>query len=532
MDQGSDEEKVCDICGHTGVIDAMLYCSQCEVNHEHMYCARVLLEEFVDGWICGECEFSNKPMPEASPLLRQGSKSKPVEVGKCHELPAESKKLHNESRVGSGNWEKRVETGKTKYLPVNEAIMLSSGEMSCVNFRWCPKPKQPTRSAIRRKTVPMNFSSHQDPASGSSKQPKLQRLGKAICEKQLQRPTKLAVPVSSLQPSEAPRNRDMQKELPRDIQWAQTKARRVLKKQSCTPNLGPITITGVDSLTTNEQKINDANVLPLEKCSWAPALDVLWKGSFNIQEDKLNPQIQAHPPFRVHRKVYEFSMKMPDVLHFQLVSAKTCWLNVFNELTPDEKDIALYFFPSVEGRWAEYISLVESISMRDLALKEQIDDIELFVFTSKRLPLNFQCVDENYYLWGVFHRPKHATTKSRAQELPILPSHDDDTIHAHDQVDDGEEVDMEVDMIGGVDVGRLDIPVKKESNREASTNVTVSMEPSLHDLLLPVKRDSNGETSTRVTICMEPSIHHLIPPGFEEVYKSRILGLASLRKNI
>lgn len=74
------------------------------------------------------------------------------------------------------------------------------------------------------------------------------------------------------------------------------------------------------------------------------------RGSFNIQEDKLNPQLRAHPPSRVRRKVYEFSMKMPDVLHFQLVSAKSSWLNVFNELIPNENDIALYFFPSVEGR--------------------------------------------------------------------------------------------------------------------------------------------------------------------------------------
>lgn len=131
-------------------------------------------------------------MPETSPLLGQ-------EVGKSHELPAESKKSHKESRVGSGNWEKRVETGKTKYLSVNEAIMLSSGEKSTITFGWCPKPKPPKigknifeRPAIRRKTVSFSFLSHQEPASGLSQlqQPNLQRVGNAeICRKQLQQST-------------------------------------------------------------------------------------------------------------------------------------------------------------------------------------------------------------------------------------------------------------------------------------------------------------------------------------------------------
>lgn len=77
----------------------------------------------------------------------------------------------------------------------------------------------------------------------------------------------------------------------------------------------------------------------------------------------------------------------------------------------------------------------------------------------------------------------------------MIPSQD--AVRAHDH----EEVDMEIDMMGGVDIGRVDIPIKRE--------------PS-------------GGTSTKMTnMSMENSVDLLIPPGFEEVYMSRIQCLAS-----
>ncbi|KAL1541658.1 hypothetical protein AAHA92_25853 [Salvia divinorum] len=89
--------ECCDVCGDVGVADALITCSSCKRNTEHMYCMNVVLEKHVDNWECKECSMS-KP-----------SSSK---VRKCGQLGSPSSKLSNESR-------------KTKYISVEEAITLS-----------------------------------------------------------------------------------------------------------------------------------------------------------------------------------------------------------------------------------------------------------------------------------------------------------------------------------------------------------------------------------------------------------------------
>ncbi|EYU43083.1 hypothetical protein MIMGU_mgv1a025295mg, partial [Erythranthe guttata] len=109
----------------------------------------------------------------------------------------------------------------------------------------------------------------------------------------------------------------------------------------------------------------------------------------------LNHQIQAHSPSHVRRKIYEFSKQMPKVIHVQLVPLKKFWIDFFEEYTPYERDIGLYFFPGGGERCAsvscfDYISLLESITVKNMALRIQIADVELLVFTSKLLPVNCQ----------------------------------------------------------------------------------------------------------------------------------------------
>lgn len=165
------------------------------------YCMRTVLEELPDDWHCEDCESSSKPRLLASCLLGElpgVSKINPPKVRKGGKLRTESRKLPKESRVGSGDWEKMVATGKTKYICVKEAIMLSTGEKkssSPSNFTCHPRTKiginKLERTAIRP-PVPLNFSSQQDRASGPLRQPKPQRLGNMeICEGQLQQSNKL-----------------------------------------------------------------------------------------------------------------------------------------------------------------------------------------------------------------------------------------------------------------------------------------------------------------------------------------------------
>lgn len=79
-----------------------------------------------------------------------------------------------------------------------------------------------------------------------------------------------------------------------------------------------------------------------------------FRGSFVIFGD-LKPEmpkdlIQAYPPSRVRRKVYEFSRLLPDTLQFELVPRGHIWSSLFHNRYPGKEDIGLYFFASERER--------------------------------------------------------------------------------------------------------------------------------------------------------------------------------------
>ncbi|KAI3463918.1 hypothetical protein Pfo_020581 [Paulownia fortunei] len=376
-------ESCCDICGDIGVKEAIITCSQCKSNTEHMYCMRTLIEEHLDDWSCEECESSSKRMSLASSLTKElPSLSKlahSVEVRNGAALHAESRNLLNESRKVSIDWEKQVASGKTKYICAKEGIILSSGAMNSLSpskvtsHSSLPQPKigvnKSQRSHIWPSSQPINFSSQHDLDSGPSRQLKTQRLGN--------------MEISDGQ---------------------QQQSKKLTGGNGCTP---------AELRTFNAENVNRNLLSDLEKHSYAPSLSASWKGSFSIhglKHGELILQIQAHSPSRFRRKAYEFSKKMPQVLQFELVPCKTFWIYFFQENFPDRRDIGLYFFLSDRERSEDYVSLLESISMKSLALRKQIDDVELLIFTSKLLPVDCQRWEGKNFLWGVFHHLKRYPT--------------------------------------------------------------------------------------------------------------------------
>ncbi|XP_057805104.1 uncharacterized protein LOC131020357 isoform X9 [Salvia miltiorrhiza] len=493
-------QECCDICGDVGVADALINCSLCKRNTEHMYCMRIPLEEHVNDWHCEECSMSNSPTSR----LLDASKINSSEVRKGGELPAESRKLPNESRVGMGDWEKSVATGKTKYISVQEAIKLSSGEkLPFLSSRpsWPTMPRKPANLEIRKK----------------------QKLQQSKITAGFGSP-------NSLQPSEALKDAHLVKEQLSKVQLPVT-TRSV--KQSSLPsvNTSPVSISGgdgrnnaIDRSTSGAENTSKIHSLDSAKYLLVPALDALWKGSFRILGDhaqkEINHLVQAYPPSPVRKKIYEFSKKMPKVLCFELVSSKPFWNNLFNEHIPDRSDIGLYFFPGVgESSEEDYVFLVDQIISTNYALRKQTADVELLVFSSKLLHANCQCWDGKYFLWGVFRRVKrNATTCSDNTVLDSTVQPSDGVNHDQSQVHDSNEVDMDIDMVGGINVGRVDVPVKKEPRAAMA----------LPESALQV---ASGLRVAPVAMIPSPNVkvesHDLIPPGFEEVYRLRIQSLST-----
>ncbi|KAL0357446.1 UNVERIFIED_CONTAM: hypothetical protein Scaly_1430300 [Sesamum calycinum] len=393
---------------------------------------KILLEEHSDDWLCEDCESGSEPRSAASTLSRElpslSRLANIVEVNNGAILHARAKKWLNESRKVSSDSEKKVATGKTKYILAEEAIKLSSGAMkSLSNLKVSQRSSllqhkggnRSRRSSIRPRTEQISFS-QQDLYKRASLKLKTQRLGN--------------MEISQLQQQQS-------------------------KK-----------LTGGNGCTSVQLRSD------LERCSWTPTLSTSWKGSFCIHNDlkhaELNLQIEGRSPSQVHRKVYRFSKQMPEVLHFELVSSKNFWKIFFQEYLPDRRDIGLYFFSSDRERSDDYISLLETISVENLALRKQFDDVELLVFTSKLLPVDCQRWEGKYFLWGVFHRLKQDSTAclgNKGAKFSVLPSRN--TNYGCNQGDDHQEVDMDTDMLGGVNVGKVEVPVQHETLKEEHMSV-------------------------------------------------------------
>lgn len=143
------------------------------------------LEEHVNDWHCEECSISTSTPSCLLEELTEPSKINSSELRKGGELPPESQKLPNESRVGTVDWEKSVATGKTKYITAKEVIKLSSGEkilfLSSSNTR--PSKTPPKRksemgkfgSAKRPRNFLPDHSPHRPCASGPFRPPNPRR---------------------------------------------------------------------------------------------------------------------------------------------------------------------------------------------------------------------------------------------------------------------------------------------------------------------------------------------------------------------
>ncbi|PHU23983.1 hypothetical protein BC332_09090 [Capsicum chinense] len=116
-----------------------------------------------------------------------------------------------------------------------------------------------------------------------------------------------------------------------------------------------------------------------------PTLAHSWKGSFDIKgatefaPGMLNNCIQAYPPSKVKRKVYEFSRLLSGTLKFELVPREAIWTSQFNNHFPGKEDTGLYFLVSERER--RYLLLWWSLANKDSVMRMLINDVELLLIT-------------------------------------------------------------------------------------------------------------------------------------------------------
>uniref|UniRef100_M1DBF9 Zinc ion binding protein n=1 Tax=Solanum tuberosum TaxID=4113 RepID=M1DBF9_SOLTU len=221
-------------------------------------------------WCCEECDIRKGVIFSPRGLENERFKESKLHAStKICQSIVQPKKHNKFPRRQHINWEKEVRTGKTRYLPVEEALGLSS---RIKNYGSPPTNTVPSRVVS---TKSRKFSKPKGPGAST-----------------------------------------------------------ILEHR--TPNV------------VNESRMmNSPTTHPCDSAlvpSWKGSVDIL--GALELAPGIFNCCIQAHPPCRVRRKVYELSGLLPDTLKLELVPRGDIWPSLFDNHCPGKEDIGLYFFES------------------------------------------------------------------------------------------------------------------------------------------------------------------------------------------
>lgn len=165
--------------------------------------------------------------------------------------------------------------------------------------------------------------------------------------------------------------------------------------------------TDGSSLIRNMQGQVPATLSSLLKTLPIPDHEYIWQGHFEIYRTGKMPKfydgIQAHLSNCVSTKVIQAVNKFSHNVLLNEVPRLNTWPRLFQEYGVKEENIALFFYPKdLLSYEKSYKVLLDNMMKNDLALKANLDDVELMIFPSNQLPEKSQRWNKLFFLWGVF----------------------------------------------------------------------------------------------------------------------------------
>ncbi|XP_013628541.1 PREDICTED: uncharacterized protein LOC106334743 isoform X1 [Brassica oleracea var. oleracea] len=170
----------------------------------------------------------------------------------------------------------------------------------------------------------------------------------------------------------------------------------------------------------------------LLRSSAIPDHESIWQGNLEVRKARnqsaMHSGMQAHLSTLASPKVAEVVNKFPEKFSLNEVPRLSTWPAQFQDSGTKEDHIALFFFAKdVESYERNYKPLVDNMMKKDLALKGNLDNVELLIFASNQLPPNCQRWNMLYFLWGVFRgRKEICTNPQKNASLPEVMPRDQD----------------------------------------------------------------------------------------------------------
>ncbi|KAK6118468.1 hypothetical protein DH2020_047735 [Rehmannia glutinosa] len=153
-----------------------------------------------------------------------------------------------------------------------------------------------------------------------------------------------------------------------------------------------------------------------------PEHEYIWQGSFEVCRSGKIPDswdgIQAHLSTCASPKVIEAVNKFRSRIVLYEVPRSSTWPIQFQEHGVREDNIALFFFAKdLESYDKIYKVLLDNMMKNDLALKGNVNGVELLIFPSNQLPDNSQRWNMLFFLWGVFRGKKESCLQQMPESL-------------------------------------------------------------------------------------------------------------------
>ncbi|KAG6426633.1 hypothetical protein SASPL_110860 [Salvia splendens] len=180
------------------------------------------------------------------------------------------------------------------------------------------------------------------------------------------------------------------------------------------------------AISSRDALSNVPAVMPLLLKSVAiPEHEYIWQGSFEIcrsgQTFDLWDGIQAHLSTCASPKVAEAANKFNNRIILYEVPRASTWPAQFQKNGVGDDNIALFFFAKdLQSYEKIYKVLLDNMMKNDLALRGNINGVELLIFPSNQLPVKLQRWNMLFFLWGVF-RGKKEPNPQKMPESTIAP---------------------------------------------------------------------------------------------------------------
>ncbi|WMV34676.1 hypothetical protein MTR67_028061 [Solanum verrucosum] len=394
------------------------------------YC---MLGYYVDApvdWCCEECDIGKGIMSSSSgPEIVHCEGSKLHASEKICQSIMQPKKHSKFPSRHHFNWEKEVRTGKMRYLPVEEALGLSSStkkygsplidtvssrvvstkSMATMTRGIFRKPRAQISNSFREKRkmqLPLGSTGYTKPqnlqiAENTEHSEKIVQLSKG---------PNGSTSLEHRSPDVVNKSRMMNSSMTHPCDHALVPSQKgssvilgalefvpgmlisCIKAHPCnTPSdHGPCWWTVVHRC--NPSPASSENWLSLDSRTDPRSVDqttvqvlsiqITLRSIPDLQFSRISCSGRDNPPSRARRKVYEFSGLFRDTLKFELVPRGDIWESLFNNHIPSKEDIGLYFFASEKERSERYIALVKFMRSKDLVMRTLINDVELHILAS------------------------------------------------------------------------------------------------------------------------------------------------------